>query len=236
MKAFSRIIILLAAFAASVSCLDLGDTILYTDTTMVNVVDGHLVTDTGLIYYIEENNTDRSILDCERAMISCEVLRQRENTDREFMIRLTGFAESTLKDIVPLSTADEESIGNDPVDLMNGWISGGYFNAALQVTSVANSATKHVVNLVYDDVKSNSDTLYFALRHNGFGEVYGSEQSKGKEMKVVSGYFSFPISSLIPEGQSSIVLSFNWKWHHIANYNILPEVEEHNECCVVSTN
>lgn len=81
-------------------------------------------------------------------------------------VRLNYMIPMTTKDIIYMSTADEDSIGNDPVKLVSLWEAGGYMNFHIEYNS--GGAKKHMVNLISreKDLSVSKDTVVLEFRHN----------------------------------------------------------------------
>ena len=105
-----------------------------------------------------------------------------------FLCDLTGFTETgayqaTLKmyepvarkGVVKKSTSDPATYGTDAVALYQDWGSNPkerWIDVSCLTTSLKDSQTPHTVNLVLDDVRSNTDTVYLELHHQGSGESF----------------------------------------------------------------
>lgn len=70
------------------------------------------------------------------------------------------------------------------------------------------SKKSHMLNLVYDNLKSKDGSYVFELRHNGFGEVWKEGTTN---YVLASGYVSFPIGKIISEDNAN--LTINWTSH-----------------------
>lgn len=79
------------------------------------------------------------------------------------------------KDIIPLTTATADSIGDDPIDATDIWITGNYLNINYQVYHSNNADKKHMLNLVVNKTipPSADDTQYVDLefRHNAYNDA-----------------------------------------------------------------
>ena len=49
----------------------------------------------------------------------------------------------------------------------------------------------HTINLVYDDIRSNADTLYFEMRHNALGECPENPDIPLTSFEFAGTYTSF---------------------------------------------
>jgi len=222
-RSFSAILAIAVLLAGLSSCKK-DSTILYNDQTMGNVISsGKLLTDTGLTYDIVEQTCDGLIDTLDRVLVVCDILRKVSSS--EYEVRLNKFYRVLYKSPIPLSEVDDETVGNDPILPSTSWISGGCVNMLTAISFVSTTATRHFVNLVYDDVQSTSDTLRFKLRHNGFGEVYG-QYTPTEDVTIGSTYVSFPISSYMPSGKSSVVVKVFYDWYKTVDGAITTDTQE----------
>lgn len=213
MKRTASILAILASAICISSCIQ-NDDILSTELCMVNIESPtRLITDAGLTFNVVETSVSAIPDTVKRVMILCDVLRQTGASTDEYDVHLLNFAHVLTKHPVLKSTADEEVIGSDGITPAQLWTGGEYLNGAIQFTSVINSKVSHTVNLVFDDTRSNSDTLYFSLHHNAHGESLEHEDIPESMLTVASDYVSFPVTEYIPEGKDEIVLHLDWSWY-----------------------
>jgi hypothetical protein len=232
-KSFLSILACLAMIAVS-SC-NKNDDILYSISTMGNVVNGQFVCDGGDIYNIVKTDCAIKLDTMTRFLGYFDVMNKTEGKDDQYDVKLTGYAQPLLKDPILKSTAIDSEIGNDPINLCQGWLSGGYMNMLFGLTLKAGSETSHLINLEMDDTKSNRDTLYFNLKHNGYGEVYGSSTTATSQILYTEGYASFPISRYLPSGQTRIYVTITWYWYlNDGNAITSKEVEKHSDTALMT--
>lgn len=213
MKRTASILAILASAICISSCIQ-NDDILSTELCMVNIESPtRLITDAGLAFNVVETSVSAIPDTVKRVMILCDVLRQSGASTDEYDVHLLNFAHVLTKHPVLKSTADEEVIGSDGITLAQLWTGGEYLNGTIQFTSVINSKVSHTVNLVFDDTRSNADTLYFSLHHNAHGESLEHEDIPESMLTVSSDYVSFPVTEYIPEGKDEIVLHLDWSWY-----------------------
>ncbi len=217
-----RFHILAAAIAAAafLSC-EKDSTIFYNETTMGNIVDGMFISDYGIGYNVVEQTCLGKLDTMKRALITCDILAG--NDEGTYDIRLKEIASVLTKEPVFKSgIADDEVLGNDAIIVRYAWFSKNYLNIGFDFTFLKGSSRKHLVNLVYDDVRSmDADTLYFTLRHNGYGEVYG----KTDNFSSGRGYASFPVGILIPEDKKEMPVRISYPWYKTEDGHYVPETE-----------
>lgn len=214
-KSIISILLICAAAFSVTSCLEDND-YMYSGLEMVNVLSANkFKADNGNVYNVVENEVGEIPVSVRRMMISCDVLRNTNGLENEFDIRLREYAEAKTVEPVNSSEANEEELGNDVININQGWMTKGYFNALLQNIVLEGSEQEHSFNLVFDEQRSHSDTLFFQLRHNAFGDSLESEENRNKKFSFQNGYLSFPIDKYIPAGVGSIVFHFDWEWYFI---------------------
>ena len=209
------------------SCFPEAD-YMYTDTSMYTLAGPNkLITDSGDIYFITQNNAGVSIPDTlKRVMASCDVLAAVEGKQNEYNVRLNEFAGALYKAPVPLKGSDPEVIGTDGVNINQAWISGGYFNAYISYAVIETAKEdNHTINIVYDNVRSNSDTLYMQLRHNAHGECPENQEISLSDFAFAGRYASFPISDLVGTGKP--VIHIEWDWYIGDEYSFTREKRTH---------
>lgn len=217
-----------ALFATS--CIDNGD-ILYSETVIGNLRGGQFLTDAGLTYIFKEQACDGHIDTLSRIIAVCDVLEKTSETT--YNARLRDFAPVAVRSPKLTSQSSDEELGTDAINLVQGWFSSDYLNVLYNIPMVPSSQTYHTIDLAFDDVRSSTDTLYFELRHNGFGEVYDNPEYTGKTA-LASGYISFPISQYVPGGKSEIPVVLTWDWYVQSGESLLTEKEHHRETAVYS--
>lgn len=101
------------------------------------------------------------------------------------------------------SSAKQDSLGYDPVEISDAWVSSKYLNIDFSVLRQI-PEMKHLVNLVVDQERSTASQVYVTFRHNAFNDVPALNSY---------GRVSFDISSIL-NGIStggSIDLHLNWE-------------------------
>lgn len=225
-------IIFSISLATACLCSCMKDNIyLYSDTSIGNIVDGKFITDEGNIYNIVQQNYPGNLFESKRAMVLSDILKKTgENT---YDIKLIEFADVLVKDVVKQSSlVNQDELGHNAADIVRGWGSGGYLNLLISFTHTRASKTPHIINLLFDDINSNSDTLKFTLFHNGNGETL--EDEGAKDIEVDNSYVSFPINDLIPADKDNIVVAIDWKWHRMIGNNLNPEIENYHTTGIIS--
>ncbi len=211
------IILCLASAFCLVSCFDPGDSkFTYTNLYGFGDVRGTWIRlePDGQALQITEDLTDKKWIAAERIFFCCDILDATdENT---FQIRLKSYEPVTITPALFKSESDPDFYGSDAVSFYQDWgldDTKQTISLAAVTTSLKTSSKVHRVNLVFDDERSNKDTLYFELRHQGFGESFENEDYDEKDFQVNTHYLTFDLSETIPsDAGSSIILRIDWDW------------------------
>lgn len=215
MKSFiSKVLFIAFTAVLLISCLPDRD-VLFTDTGMCTRLGrDRLQTDNGNIYNIVENDSGSMIADTlKRVMISCDVLSAVSGKSNEYDIRIIDFRGALCEEPVVASSIPLDTLGVDGVNVVQAWVSGGYLNSFLNVTLKRNSETVHDINLLFDDFKSNADTLYFKMRHNAHGESPENPEESLNNLVFAGVYASFPLNNILPIGGKYPIVHLEWDWY-----------------------
>jgi len=110
-------------------------------------------------------------------------------------VKLVDIYEVLTKGIFTVSTATQDSIGNDPVAIRDMWVTGDFLNVEFLYPGYSKT---HYINLVSDTAKTDTytdDKVHLEFRHNA-NDDYPSYN--------ISGIVSFDISSLRVTGENSV--------------------------------
>ena len=216
MKRFLFTLVCLSSLLfCATGCL-FDNTLLYSDSGMCNVQSPtSVISDGGIVYNITENVSGATLTPGERLFIECDVLQRNEENEDEYDIRLNTCTKVTVKTPIDASSADWDEVGDDALNVYQGWIGNGYINTLLQFTSVTSSDTEHSFDLVFDDAQSNADTLYFDLKHNGYGECFDNEDVDTSKLGLEGKYVSFKISDYADKVNSTFIIRVRWEWYAV---------------------
>lgn len=215
------------------------DTLRYNNITMGNLVNGKFISDQGNTFNMVEMNSSVDLKKFKRGIMNCDVLR--EVGEKEYDVRVnymdTVFTKTPI--LASVAAEDPEKTATDPIHIEQRWISGGYLNMyivfEIQINPMLKDS-KHMINLVLDDSKSESGKYSFTLRHNSFGETFVQpdtentvpEVSTQADSKINWGfagsYVSFPISEIIKDQTAEITI--NWTSHIITDFAWSAKTEE----------
>ena len=217
-----RIIAAAMIILAAISCKK-DETLRYNNVTTGNVVDGMFVSGQGNIFNVVENPCKGDILAAERSLVVCDVLnRTKGGESNEYDIRLNRITDVLTKNIVAVGTEPSaELASDDPVNIEEIWLGGGYVNMYLLFPIKAGSDTIHYINLVQQE--TTEDGVYiFHLQHNAQGETV--EDMPDDVLGFGGRYVSFPLSKIIT--QETAKFELNWKCHKSTPLGYSKETEE----------
>ena len=196
------------------SCLNESDDIYVSYGVIQNVNntnDYEILTDKGNTLVVTKSYTGQKIEDDKRVLVNFEILSDKDKSKNVYEIKVNGFYNLLSKPLVSESYILQneglrrDSIGNDPFNDIAARFSGEYLNIDFELLYEQYSNTKHMINLVYDDTRANTDTLYLRLYHNAYGEVPG----KGLYLYKGYGRSSFKISDHVTNA-SSVPVNLTW--------------------------
>jgi hypothetical protein len=132
----------------------------------------------------------------QRVMINYTLLSKNitPNSTYDYKIRLNNVTDVLVKALTPFSTALNDSIGNDPIDITGCWVGSHYMNVTY---SYYGTYSDHLISLVMlaPDAITADSTIHLEIRHNAYQDLATS---------LYSGVISFDISSLQQNNVSSV--------------------------------
>lgn len=190
-----------------------NNALLYNYTTMGFVKNGgtQIDTDEGTVFNIVDIAGTGKLDTIKRVVVLCDVLRATENKTNEYDVNIRDFERVELLNAVRTRDLDPEKVGTDIADLRQCWYEGGYLNFLIAHLEKDSKAI-HDINIEYNDVKSNADTLYFQVRHNANGD----KPANGDDVKnftLKGGYFSVEAKQYKPAPDSPIKITVEWDWY-----------------------
>ena len=182
--------------------------ILLDDSTTLNIVENHTKE-------FEVKDGQRVIADF--SILETATPAPTSSTEKELNVRLNYLYDVLCKApnyLSKLSMEQIDSLGDNRAELLDGWISAKYFNFVFEFSRY-DLDIKHMVSLIYDDKKSNSEELYFTFKHNAFED---------KQAQLVRGRVSFDISDILATIQpdSSVKVNISWEGYlepKVATFN-----------------
>ena len=217
-----KIIAAAMVFLAAISCKE-DETLRYNNMTMGNAVEGIFISDQGNIFNVVENPCNGDILAADRSLVVCDVLNKTKGGEsNEYDVRLKRITDVLTKNIIPTGTEPSEELKNDdPINVEDIWLSGGYVNLYILFPIKPGSGTIHYINLVQKET-TEAGVYVFHLQHNAQGETV---ENMSDELLGLGGrYVSFPLSKIIAEDNAQFEL--NWKCHKQTPMGYSSEIEE----------
>jgi hypothetical protein len=188
----------------------------------VSSTNYQILTDKGNTLDVVESPAVEGIQNGKRVLVNFEIKSDKEASKKVYDVKVNGFYNLLSKPIVNESFILEnenvrrDSIGNDPFLSVYAWFGGDYININFEAL-FADSNTKHLINLVYDDTRPSSDTLFLTLRQNSYGEIPAYNDMY---LYTGTGRCSFQLSNLLPEGVGSMPVKLSWT-EYTRYYNVV---------------
>lgn len=200
MKNIKKLITLILLFAVTIgftSCLDDDDTYSVIIGTYRVLDDDH--------FYFEIEQKDkivtmypgdtrnflyRDLPDGQRVFIYYDLLDEKES-GYDYNAKIYGIDKILTKDIIPITEATEDSIGNDPIDIVSSRISLDKEFIHMQFQFYVNSYSNitHMLNMVIPETEEDLQDEFINLefRHNAYDD-YNS--------KIVPGLVTFRLKNI----------------------------------------
>jgi len=141
--------------------------------------------------------------DGQRAIIEYVILTNKaRGSSYQHDVTVKDVYEVLTKNIFTISTATQDSIGNDPIAIRDMWIAGDYLNVDFIYPGYSKT---HYINLVSDTLKNKSytdDKIHLEFRHNANSD-YPSYN--------ISGIVSFNIKTIRKAGSNTVDLVVHTK-------------------------
>ncbi len=215
MKNIKKLITLSLLFAIAIgftSCLD--------DDDNYSVIIGtyRTIDEDGFYFEIEQedkivtmypgdtrNFFDREIPDGQRVFIYYDLLDEKE-PGYDYNAKIYGIDKILTKDIIPITEATEDSIGNDPIDIVNCRISldKEFIHMKFQYYTVNYSQISHMLNMVTPEIEEESqdEFIHLEFRHNAYDDY---------RSKIVTGLVTFRLENIehLMESKKGIRIKYN---------------------------
>lgn len=174
-----------------------------TSVSMGTADGGRILTDKGNVLIPDKSSIGHDLTDGERVFINCNILERED--EKTYRVRINKYHQLLAKDIVRASDSQDEELGNNPVQVKDAWFGGGYLNVRLGLKYNPSSNTSHLLNVVYDDVKSTSDTIFLTLRHNAFADTVRT--------RIGTATASFRMEDIMADKDSKVYVRLKWQWY-----------------------
>jgi hypothetical protein len=182
---------------------------------MVSKNNYEILTDKGNTLIVAKSGTNQAIEEGKRVLVNFEILSDKGKSKKEYEVEVNGFYYLLSKPLVRESfilqdeASRRDSIGNDPFIGIHAWFGGDYLNINIETFYDELSSTKHLINLVYDDTRASTDTLYLTLHQNAYGEF----PAYNNRVYLRKGFArcSFKLSDILPVGVDEMPVKLMWK-------------------------
>lgn len=233
MKRF--IILMVSAIILTVSCKD-KETRYYVfqGAEMGTIENAVFTTDNG-VRLIVKSAPDGCDINTKRRVMLYYILETEGQQNIYYDISVSAIAETTLVEPQPSENAEETAEG-DPLDIVQGWFSGGYLNVQVMYYVDPEKETPQTFSSCYTCKKSLSS---IAIRRDGQGEGYFSVENPSEchsficiPMKRIWDDFCYFLNEggdviHIPDDRTMPV-SLNWKWYADSDGNLLSDTVSKN--------
>ncbi|MCC8089471.1 MAG: hypothetical protein LIO79_09475 [Rikenellaceae bacterium] len=165
---------------------------LYTGTATPQII-----LDDKTILYIETPEFEDKNIEGQRVLAGYKILADKiENGSKNFIVNLLNYEDVEVKRPVYSSLAG--NIGEDFVNIERTGFGGRYLNIEYRI-GITPDGPAHTVALVVneDNPDADEDNVYVIFTHDAKGD---------KENIFVNKHISFDITSLIPEGKTSVTI------------------------------
>ncbi len=138
-----------------------------------------------------------------RVKINYTILADKKISDdgNEYYVRINSIQKILTKPIITLTPAIEDSIGNDPIRVVDAWISpNDLLNFDLRFHG---NYKMHFINLAQSgESQQGSDPVLLELRHNRNGD---------EELYLFRAFVSFHLNTLRREGTDEVPITVKYK-------------------------
>ena len=159
----------------------------------LNVNGETLVNDYGMSLPVAEDDTDGNW-----KKDGARIYAQFDVLNVQYDIKLRTYYDVLVQD--PIAGTPSDSVERDPIESINCDIRQGWFNAIFEFYYYPESGLVHTINLYHQE---HSDTLDLFFSHIGNGE--NPSKTDPEKLKRSTGICSFPVTGIVPAGQSRIV-------------------------------
>lgn len=186
-----KILLPLVCCLMATSCLKENTFYMENYTDFATSYEGKLVTDNAYRFSVVDNQsgTEDWKKEGERFFIKCDIL------NRNLEIRLKSLLHVDIEEALPYT--EDENEPDDPVEVMDQSVSGGYINLALEYFANPSSNAAHVLSCYYE-ANAAQDEFTFYVLHEGNDENPACMDEKKLERQ--SALVSIPLWNLLKKG------------------------------------
>lgn len=160
--------------------------------------------DDGEVLYPSTNSVLASdVFNNERVLVNFTILGNKDNPDHDelYYVKINSLRKILYKGVLDITSAKEDSIGNDPIQVDDKWIKNGILNFELKYWG---GYKTHFINLVKQPgvITSANEPVVLELRHNA---------NDDREDFPFSAFVSFDLSALKIQGKNSTLFKVKAK-------------------------
>lgn len=159
------------------------------------------VDDGDILYPVNSNASLSDLEDGDRVLVNYTVLSHKNSLDGydEYYVEINSWRGILMKGILDITPANEDSIGNDPVNVENVWVSNNLLNFKLSYWGFDQT---HFINLVKQpgELTEAGQPFQLELRHNN---------NNDQEEVLYTAYVSFDLSALKLPSVDSVQFTVN---------------------------
>lgn len=115
------------------------------------------------------------LIDGQRAFVTFTPLNEPKS-GYQYNARILHIENILTKEIIPLTTATADSIGDDPINATSIWLTDGYLNINYTYYYSNDPQKKHMLNLIINETPEAEEEpealLNLEFRHNAHGDAY----------------------------------------------------------------
>ncbi|NDV47561.1 hypothetical protein D0T49_10930 [Paludibacter sp. 221] len=178
MKAVKKLLFLLLFTVFMVSCKDDGYSL---DYYWIDIATVENTGQRSAFYFRLDDNTLMFTAasnfynyyrpkDGQRIIANYTILNDKpEGSAYDHDVRLNDVFEVLTKEVYSITPETEDSIGNDPINIVDMWIGNDYLNVEFEFKGLNKV---HFINLVSDANKTYTDgKVHLEFRHNAYGDM-----------------------------------------------------------------
>jgi hypothetical protein len=132
-----------------------------------------IYTDNGdTLLPISYNVYHSMINDSQRVMVNYTILDEVGQSAQKFWVKINNINDVLMKDVIEMTETKSDSIGNDPVNIDDIWISKNFLN--IEFLYLGGEKT-HFINLTRQqgDISDLAQPIELELKHNANGDSLG---------------------------------------------------------------
>lgn len=159
-------------------------------------------TDRGALVCPSVWNIPAEFKNKDRVLIYFNLLGEADSTEQfDYYVRINEIHKILTKDLIEYSSEISDSLGYDPIQLYNLWISREFINFDFYYGAGAPNL-KHMINLALHPEKTADNRILLEFRHNAFRDPYNYKYH---------GIVSFRAAELLDTPQDSVLLRIKYR-------------------------